>query len=54
VQTESLIQTSAQHLELYTIRRLSLDDLEILANLEARASDYSLFMTGIEPQADDA
>jgi GNAT superfamily N-acetyltransferase len=53
VQTELSIQTSAQHLELYTIRRLSLDDLEILANLETRASDYSVFMTGVEPRADD-
>jgi GNAT superfamily N-acetyltransferase len=53
VQTELAIQTLAQHLELYTIRPLSLDDLGILADLEARASDYSLFMTGISPQADD-
>lgn len=53
MQTELAIQTSAQHLGLYTFRRLSLADLEILADLEARASDYSLFMTGVEPQADD-
>jgi hypothetical protein len=51
VQTELATQTSAQNLELYTIRHLSLDDLEILADLEARASDYSLFMTGFNPQA---
>jgi GNAT superfamily N-acetyltransferase len=50
VQTELAIHKSAQNIE---IRQLSLDDLEILADLEARASDYSLFMTGIEPQADD-
>jgi GNAT superfamily N-acetyltransferase len=50
VQTELSI---AQHLELYTIRQLSLVDLEILADLETRASDYSVFMTGIEPRADD-
>jgi GNAT superfamily N-acetyltransferase len=50
VQTELSI---AQHLELYTIRQLSLADLEILADLETRASDYSVFMTGIEPRADD-
>ncbi len=53
MQTELSIQTSAQHLELYTIRRLGLADLEILADLEARASDYSVFMTGVAPQADD-
>ena len=53
MQTEFAIRTSVQHLELYAIRHLSLDDLGILADLEARASDYSLFMTGIAPQADD-
>ncbi len=53
MQTELTIQTSVQNLELYTIRHLSLDDLGILADLEARASDYSVFMTGISPQADD-
>jgi GNAT superfamily N-acetyltransferase len=53
VQTELAIQTSAQNLGLYTIRRLGLDDLEVLANLESRASDYSVFMTGIAPQIED-
>ena len=53
MQTELATQTSVQNLELYTIRLLNLADLEILADLEARASDYSLFMTGVAPQADD-
>ncbi len=53
MQTELAILTSAQNLESYTIRRLGLDDLEILADLEARASDYSLSMTGVVPRADD-
>ncbi len=53
MRTELAIQTSAQNLEPYTIRRLGLNDLEILADLETRASDYSVFMTGIAPRADD-
>jgi GNAT superfamily N-acetyltransferase len=41
-------------LEPYSIRRLNFDDFEWIAQFEARASDYSLFMTGLLPKPEDA
>jgi GNAT superfamily N-acetyltransferase len=41
-------------LEPYQLRVLSVADLETIAEFETRASDYSLFMTGELPKAENA
>lgn len=44
---------SNNELEPYLIRRLTFDDLALIGEFEARASDYSLFMTGLAPKPED-
>ena len=41
-------------LEPYSIRKLDSSDLEVISDLETRASDYSLLMTGFAPKPEDA
>lgn len=41
-------------LEPYQIRRLTFNDFALIGEFETRASDYSLFMTGLLPKPEDA